>query len=320
MVATPAPPRSRKGNRITALRWARILRQLGHAVQIEEQYQGQACDVLVALHARRSHASVVRFRQTYPQQPLILALTGTDLYGDIHTDASAQQSLELADRLIVLQALGGAEVPERLRSRVRVIYQSVATPAVLLPPRPDVFEVAVVGHLRPVKDPFRTAWAARLLPETSRVQVLQIGGALSDDMAEQARREMASNPRYRWLGELPRWKTLRRLSRCRLLVLTSQMEGGANVVGEALACSVPVLSSQIAGSAGILGTDYPGFFPYGDTEALARLLDRAERDEDWYQSLQHWCAQRRTLLDPQREVDAWQQLLAELCPSDLVNG
>ncbi len=78
-----------------------------------------------------------------------------------------------------------------------------------------------MGHLRRVKDPFRTAWAARLLPADSRVRVLHLGGALSDDMAEQARTEAASNPRYRWLGERPRSQALRVLGRCRLLSLTS---------------------------------------------------------------------------------------------------
>ena len=89
---------------------------------------------------------------------------------------------------------------------------------------------------------------------------------------------------YRWLGELSREKALRLLSRCRLLALTSEQEGGANVVSEALAASVPVLSSRIAGSVGLLGEDYPGYFPVGDTEALARLLGRAETDADFYQT------------------------------------
>ena len=89
-LVTPAPTYSRKGNRVTALRWGRILRELDHRVIIIEEYQGERCDLMVALHARRSHPSIVRFRDEHPELPLILALTGTDLYGDIHTDASAK--------------------------------------------------------------------------------------------------------------------------------------------------------------------------------------------------------------------------------------
>jgi putative glycosyltransferase (TIGR04348 family) len=313
-IVTPAPPRSRLGNRITALRWARILRELGHRVRLVQTYAGERCGVLVALHARRSHDSVVRFRADCPDTPLILALTGTDLYGDIHTDADARQSLDLADRLIVLQANGVEELPQRLRARARVIYQSVPTPAILLPPREGVFEVCVVGHLRPVKDPLRTALAARLLPDDSRIRVLQVGGALSDEAAREARAEMKRNGRYRWLGELPRWKTLRVVSRCRLLVLTSKSEGGANVVCEALACATPVISSRIAGSIGILGEDYPGYYPFGDTDALAAMLLRAERDGRFYRKLAAWCARRRKLVEPRREVASWRNLLRELLP------
>ncbi len=124
---TPAPPRSRKGNRVTALRWACILRELGHRVVVQEAYRGERCDLMVALHARRSHASVKCFWREHPDLPLILALTGTDLYDDIHTDLSAQESLEMASRFIVLQPKGIEELPKRLRYKAHVIYQSVKT-------------------------------------------------------------------------------------------------------------------------------------------------------------------------------------------------
>ena len=164
---TPAPRTSRQGNRITAARWAGILRGLGLRVSVREEYDGRRCDVMVALHALRSHASVRRFRESRPEQPLVLALTGTDLYGDIHTDPQAQQSLEMASRLVLLQPLGISELPAHLRAHARVIYQSAEKPTGRISPKKDVWEVCVSGHLRTVKDPFRTAMAARLLPGSS---------------------------------------------------------------------------------------------------------------------------------------------------------
>ncbi len=312
LLVTPAPPRSRKGNRVTALRWARFLRDLGHSVAVEQEYQRQPCDLMVALHALRSFKSVQGFHRRHPDRPLILALTGTDLYGDIHTDPQAQQALEMAGRFIVLQPQGIDELPDHLRDRARVIYQSVKPPPGKFPPRKTLFEVCVLGHLRPVKDPFRTALAARRLPPSSRLRVVHAGAALSPYMEERARSETNSNPRYQWLGEIPRWQALRLLSRCRLLVLTSKMEGGANVVSEALACSVPVLSSHIAGSVGLLGPDYPGYFPVGDTRALAALLARAETDLSFYQDLEIRCAGLRSLVGPARERRSWKELLSEL--------
>jgi putative glycosyltransferase (TIGR04348 family) len=285
---------------------------LGHRVVIEEQWAGGPCDVMVALHARRSHDSIARFQREHPALPLLVALTGTDLYGDIHTDQRAKESLELATRLVVLQPLGIEELPERLRWKVRVIHQSVewnGTPG----PRPKRwFDVCVLGHLRPVKDPFRTALAARLLPPESRLRVKHVGGALSEDMAERARNEAAENPRYQWLGELSRGRALRLLARSHLLSLTSESEGGANVISEALAVSVPIVASRIPGSIGLLGPDYPGYYPVGDTRALAELLRRAEIDPNYYQALTDRCSRLAPLVDPAREREAWDALLREV--------
>lgn len=312
VLVTPAPHGSRKGNRVTAVRWARILRELGHRVHVVVDYGGQRCDVLVALHARRSAAAVERFHRDYPDRPLILALTGTDLYGDIHVDAQAQQALELATRFVLLQPHGIGELPVHLRDRVRVIFQSVKRPAGVFRPKKNAFDICVLGHMRAVKDPFRTAEAVRLLPSNSRIQVLHVGGALSGDMAQRAQREERDNARYRWLGEMPRWKALRVLARSRLLVLTSIMEGGANAICEALACAVPVLSTRISGSLGMLGLDYPGYFPVGDVPALAALLQRVEQDADFYEDLRTRCLDLRGLVEPESERRSWQKLLAEL--------
>ena len=312
LIVTPAPAGSRAGNRVTALRWSRLLRGLGHRVSIAVEYERQRCDLMIALHARRSATSVRRFRERHPERPLVLALTGTDLYGDIRTDPEAQRSLQLADRFVVLQTLGVNELPAALRDRARTIYQSIRRPPGKHPPRKDMFEVSVVGHLRPVKDPFRAAAASRLLPASSGVTVTHVGSALSDDMARRAQSEERENPRYRWLGELPRWRTIRLIARSRLLVLTSEMEGGAHVVCEALACRTPVLSTRIGGSVGLLGESYPGYFPFGETAKLAELMERTERDEEFCEELRRHCRQRESLVDPEVERQSWKALLKEL--------
>ena len=304
------PPR--KGNRVSARRWAHILRDLGHDVAIGREYREERCDLMVALHARRSHVSVRRFCNRHPDLPLILAMTGTDLYNDIRTDPSAQQSMEMASLLIVLQPRGIQELPGHLRHKGRVIYQSARRPPGNFPPKKSLFEVCVIGHMRSVKDPFRTARAARLLPSSSRIQVVHVGAATSKEIEESVSLEQASNPRYRWLGELPHWRALRVLTGSRLMALSSRMEGGANVVCEALACSVPVLSSRIPGSIGILGEDYPGYFPAGDTRALADLLQRAENDKEFYATLKARCEKLKPLVSPARERQNWNHLLRTL--------
>jgi putative glycosyltransferase (TIGR04348 family) len=310
-IVTPAPPGSRFGNRVTAHRWARLLRRLGHRVAIAEQYGGEPCDALIALHARRSAAAIRRFHRLNPERLLILALTGTDVYGDIHTSAVARQSLQLASRIVVLQPGALEEVPRRLRPKCRVIIQSSSPPVGAVTNRVRTFDVVVLAHLRPVKDPFLTEMATRDLPASSRIAVLHYGGARDARMAARARRASAANARYEWRGEVPRWQALRALARSRVLVLTSKLEGGANVVTEAIAASVPVISARMGGSTGLLGNDYPGYFPVGDHAALCRLLLRAESDRRFYAGLEARVRKLPHLVRPKREEDAWRALLAE---------
>jgi len=311
-IITPAAAGSLKGNRVTAERWRQLLRKLGHRVTIATDYAGEPCDVLIALHARRSYRAIARCDTVRPRVPIVLALTGTDLYGDIHTNQQSQRALSIAARLVLLQPDGLSQLSPALRQKTRVIYQSATAPKKIPATLKSCFEVVVIGHLRPVKDPFRAAMASAALPTASRIQIVHIGAALSAAMRRRADRLAADNPRYRWLGELSRRATLGRLARSRLLVVTSKLEGGANVVSEALAAEVPVLSSRISGSIGILGGDYPGYFPVGDTAALTALLARAETDQAFYRRLQAMGRRRARLLTPEREMRAWKELLDEL--------
>jgi len=206
--------------------------------------------------------------------------------------------------------MGVRELPGALRRKTRVIYQS-ASRVKGHPPQNNGFVVSVIGHLRPVKDPLRTAVAARRLNH-SRLRVIQAGRALDSGIERRARAEMARNPHYRWIGELPHWKTRRLLASSHLLSLTSVMEGSANVLSEAIASSVPVVASKISGLIGTLGENYPGYFRVGDTEGLARLLNRVESDKRFYRELKTRGARLKPLVDPKRERAAWKALVAEL--------
>lgn len=312
---TPALASARNGNSVTAIRCARILQQLGHRVVMEQTYDGKGCDLMIALHARRSFESIRRFKEAQPELPLIVVMTGTDLYRDIRINADAQRSLELATRIIVLQSTGVAEIPEHLRGKTRVIYQSAPRLNGRVPHTKNGFKVCVISHLRPEKDPLRTAMAARQLPASSRLRILHIGRPLSKEMDKRLRAEIARNPRFQWLGELPHWKTRRILADSHLLSVTSRMEGSSNALCEAIASSVPVVASKIPGLVGTLGKNYPGYFPVGDTRALARLLQKAESNPEFYRRLKSYCARLAPLVDPRHERAAWKKLLGGLSRS-----
>lgn len=307
---TPYGREHRNGNWHTAARWARFLREAGHTVRVQVEWDGRATtDLMLALHARRSFASIYAFAERFPTRPLIVTLTGTDLYRDIHEDANAQQALELAHRIIVLQDRGVDELAAHLAAKTRVIYQS--SPDIAHKPRADSFEVLVIGHLRAEKDPFRAALATAYLPEHSHIQVSHLGSALSDDMAETAAMAQAKLPRWHWLGEVPHKTVLKHLSRAHLMVISSVMEGGANVICEALAADVPVLASHMPGNIGMLGEGYPGYFPVGDERQLAKLMALAEADPDFYAELLSHARQRRGLMRPEQEASRLRQAVAE---------
>lgn len=311
-IVVAAPRGSRTGNRVTAVRWAGLLRALGHRVQVQTSYSGQPFDAFLGLHAVKCAEAVAEFKRLHPTRPALIALTGTDVFQDGSTAAVLDATLARADRILALQTDIARHIAAEFRLKVRVIFQSFTPPTDLPTPRPDLFEVCVLGHLRAVKDPFLAAKAVRGLPAESRVRVVHIGGALSPEYAEQAKAEQAANPRHEWLGELSRADAVRTLARCRLLVMTSRSEGGPSAVSEAIACGVPVLSTPTSGVLGLLGDEYPGYFPVGDCAALKGLLLRCESDADFLAELRTACDALRPLLTPTAERRSWQALLGEL--------
>ncbi|WIM09094.1 MAG: Glycosyl transferase, group 1 [Enhydrobacter sp.] len=295
------------------MRWARLLRGLGHRVRVASDYDGNPADLMVAVHAWRSARAIERFKAAWPDRPAVLQLSGTDIYHYIETDpVPTLRAMALADRLVALNALAWRVVPKRLRARLSVIYQSATPPAAARRPTPRATLVAVIGHLRDVKDPLRAARAARLLPAESRVCIEQVGRAYTPRWARRARAEMAANPRYVWRGDVPAAEVRRLLARCHAMVISSLSEGGANVVSEAAVAGVPILASRIDGNVGLLGADYPGYFPVGDTRALARLLRRLEDEPRFVRQLARAVARRAPLFRPAREAAAWRRLLTGL--------
>ncbi len=302
------------GNRVTALRWAQILRGLSWKVFHGPSWDGRPCDVLVALHARKSHDSIVRFARAHPDRPSIVAGSGTDLYTDVDDAGEVRESLGLATRIVLLQPLALERLEPEHRSKARVIYQSVRRPRSKPAPREDVFEVALLANVRPVKDPLCAVRAARLLPPVSRIRILHLGAVLDTGLGRELEELGRGLDTYAWLGPRPRAEALALLARSRLALSTSRHEGGANALSEALACDVPVIATRIPGSLGILGDAYPGTFPVGDAAALADLLLRAETDPVFLEGLREACRSRAWLTDPATETESWKRLLDELLP------
>lgn len=272
---------------------------------------GGECDLLIALHAKRSAPSVAQFHDQFPDRRLIVAITGTDLYRDGQQRVT-QQTLRLADKLIVLQEATRAELTTTLRRKTHVIHQSAAPLQLRRPLFRRAKPVLVAGHLRTLKDPLRAAYAVRHLPASSQIIVHHYGGVLEPAWLPRVEAEDRRNDRYQWHGEIPRYALRRKLAQSWLTVLSSRMEGGANVLTEAIVNGTPALTTRISGSMGILGAAYEGYFDVADTQGLSRLLRQCEEDPAFYQQLADHVQQRASLFRPAQETQAWRKLLAEL--------
>lgn len=313
LILTAVPPGAgaRSGNRISASRWTRLLRDIGYRARIQEGWLGEPADCLLALHARRNARAIRAFRRAYPDRPVVVVLTGTDLYRDLRTHQSARRSLKVADRLVVLQSGALAELSPAARERTHVIYQS-AQPLRKPPARRRSFDIACVGHLRAVKDPMRAAMASRGLPAASMIQVIQAGAAMTPELEARAKRETEKNPRYEWVGSLTPGGARRLIARSRVLVVSSRMEGGANVIAAAIIDGVPIIATGISGNIGMLGEDYPGYFDLGDTSGLTELLQRCESDSSFLKILQARCRVRRHHFLESSEREGYANLLGPL--------
>ncbi len=318
-IAVPLRPGATSGNSVTATRWADQLIGLGYDVDVatvSEADNGEAfaddADLIVALHARRCASQIRAAKARAPDRPVIVALTGTDLYSDLPDNAEACQSLDVADRLIVLQR----HALDRLhafdtgwRDKAVVIHQSVEASTWQHSPDPDALTVVVLSHLRDVKDPLLVAKAARALPSESRVRVILAGAAHTPEWQTRASAEAATNPRFEWLGEVDAFEAVELLAGASIVACTSLLEGGANVVSEAIAMGVPVVGTDIDGNRGLLGDDHPGLVPVGDVEAMSELLQQLEASPQQLDALRQRSIDLQWMTEPARERAQWVALL-----------
>lgn len=328
VIVSPALRGANNGNWQTARRWRQHL-DSGYRVRIAQTWPDALAEgdaAMIALHARRSADAIAAWSAAHPRRGLAVVLTGTDLYHDIATDASAQRSLELAQALVVLQERAPQALPASLRSKVRVIFQSTTARQPLAKSRRHLRAV-MVGHLRAEKSPQTLFDAARQLAGQHDIFIDHIGEPLDAALGEAARATMAAAPNYRWLGGLAHEAARRRIQRAHLLIHASRIEGGAHVIMEAVASGTPVLASAVDGNVGMLGADYAGYFPWNDAAALVTLLLRCRNsvdapgssapgngapDENLYQRLLAQCRRRAPLFTPARECMELRGLVDDL--------
>ncbi|MEO8119057.1 MAG: selenoneine biosynthesis selenosugar synthase SenB [Rhodoferax sp.] len=310
LIISPALAEANNGNWQTARRWSSMLRPL-YRTTMARQWSGEGADVMLALHARKSAHAALAWAQAKGSDTLAVVLTGTDLYRDIQADPSAQLALQLAGQLVLLQERGPDALPEIRRHKARVIFQSAPRRVPLIKTGRHV-RALMVGHLRDEKDPLTYLSAAARLSMRHDIQLDHIGAVLEPALGQAAQLAASHYPQYRWLGGLTHAQTRNHIQRAHVLVHPSKMEGGAQVILEAVQSGTPVLASHIEGNVGMLGPDYAGYFPLGDDAALAALLQRCRDEADFLPLLRQQCEARAPLFEPQREQALLRELVAQL--------
>jgi putative glycosyltransferase (TIGR04348 family) len=317
-IATPAPPGSMRGNRRTALRYARLLREQGHTVRVVETWTRGDHDVLIALHASKGHASIRAFARAWPGRPIVLVLTGTDVYGSSAGDARARDSLRRATRVVTLQPEALRALAPDVRARARSILQSAESAPRSRRREHAEFRVVALAHLRAVKDPLLLADAVDALPASSRIVALHAGEALDEPSRQAARARSRSGSRWRWIGVRRHERALELLRDADAFVQSSVVEGGSLALAEAVVSGLPVLVTRIPAAVGMLGARHPGYFAVGDARALTRLLARIEGDGKFRAELRRASRDLAPKFSVARERAAWRALLAELEANDEV--
>lgn len=315
VIATPASASANNGNWRTARRWQKLLGGrfqtiVQNADSIADDVLASA-DLLIALHARRAAQTVRRFRKLHQHRPILLVMTGTDLYRDLGVSPEARTSIDLADALAVLQEDAIRFLPENARAKARVVYQSAKA---LAPAKKMAGKLncIVVGHLRQEKSPETVFQLATLLPRGAPIRLLHLGSGLDAVLAQTAMQLSASNAHYQWRGGLPHGLTRAAIKRAHLLIHPSIMEGGANVIAEAITSGTAVIASEISGNVGMLGSDYRGYFPAGDAGALATLVNRCLDEPAFLADLSSACRKRAKLFAPSRERSTLIHLVNDL--------
>lgn len=281
-----------------------------YRVILQTEWKGERADAMVALHARRSAASIAAFQRD-AKGKIAVVLTGTDLYKDLPGSAEAIASLDCAARVVVLQGEAMRLLEPRWRRKAQVIFQS----APALAPRQrskERLDCVVVGHLREEKDPRTLFRACERLPDGLPIRIRHIGAPLDPQLGQEAHALAQREPRYRYAGALPRGPTRAAIAAAHVLVHPSIIEGGANVIVEAVTSGTAVVASRIPGNVGMLGRDHPGYFEAGDESGLARRLVQACEDLAYRRALLAASLRRKPLFAPAKEARALRLLVESL--------
>ncbi|PQJ28226.1 glycosyltransferase [Rubritalea profundi] len=309
LISSAYPLSSPKGNSITAKRIAKLLTQAGHAAQAINTDMPPPADAMIALHATKTLAASKRFKVNSPNRKLIIYLTGTDIYREqTNNNPEFKEALILADALVVSQRASLASIPSEFQDKSHFVPASVLLPPLKKVSSPPSPSLALIGHLRSVKNPFLMNKALKEL-DGLKLDVFTLGAALEPNMLHEVHNWQQADSRFHWLNDVPYTKALSWIQQVDFTLNTSHSEGGSNAVAESIVLGTPVLASKIEGNVGMLGDDYLGYFEPNNASSLARLIHLAVTDYSFHQNLLQQITDLQQNFLPEKETAGWLKLL-----------
>lgn len=307
-VCTGYPLDSPRGNTTTAFRIAERLQLAGHQATAMHTDTPPVADAQISLHVLKTAAASAHFAN-HQSGRLFIRLTGTDINGGFATNpALSEQTIALAEKLVVTHPACLPQIPDRWQSKTLVIYPSVTMPELKTISTPTAPLFTCIGHLRPVKAPHLMYAAIQKLPHAD-LAAASIGNAYDVTDGQQALLNARQDARYQWQAGCDRPTALAWMQASLATVNSSISEGGANSVMEAIQLRVPVLATNIPGNRGFLGDDYQGYFETGRSDQLAELMRRCLADVNFVELLKVQLDQRRPLFSIERESEQLSKLV-----------
>jgi len=309
-VCTGYPLDSPRGNTTTAFRIVERLQMAGHRAIAMHTDTPPAADAQISLHALKTAAASAYFA-THQSGRLFIRLTGTDINGGFAENPQlSQQTIDLADKLVVTHPACLPQIPDQWQSKTVVIYPSVTMPKLAVISNPTSPLFTCIGHLRPVKDPHLMHCAIQNIRQANLVAA-SIGNAYDVTDGQQALLNARQDARYHWHAGCDRATALAWMQASLATINSSISEGGANTVMEAIQLRVPVLATDIPGNRGFLGDDYDGYFETGRSDQLANLMRRCLEESDFVEHLKIQLNGQRPLFSIERESEQLSKLVSE---------
>ena len=309
-VCTGYPLHSPRGNTTTAYRIVERLQQAGHQATAMHTDTPPAADAQISLHVLKTAAASAYFAKNNSGR-LFICLTGTDMNGGFEQNPKlSEQTIGLAEKLIVAHPACLPQIPNRWQSKTVVIYPSVTLPELDAIETPALPLFTCIGHLRPIKAPHLMHSAIQKIPQADLIAA-SLGNAYDVTDGQQALLNARQDGRYRWHAGFDRKTALEWMNASLATINSSLSEGGANTVMEAIQLRVPVLATDIPGNRGFLGDDYEGYFETGRSDQLAELMSRCLEQTDFVERLKSQLDQRRPLFSIERESEQLSKLIGE---------